>query len=293
MAEIKKEKSEKTEKLSESCLNCDLSFKEVRRYEDTNLCVECIEQEWLADAVKSAGEPPDPPKKKIDIFEVTTRDMPVTSILLLSNIVIFFLSYIHPEGLSTLSLLRFGAKFTPLIDLGEYFRLITACFLHANIHHLAVNMFLLAILGYRIEPKMERSSYLLLYIVCGLAGSIMSTLGSIHVGVGASGAIFGLAGFLFMYGRKNWKDMAGQLDPQTYIYLGFSIFYNLISGFTQSGIDNFAHLGGLLAGVLIAVSGSGLKQYKVPSMILYLISFVILLYSLLLWCRTFYIKRSA
>jgi rhomboid protease GluP len=154
----------------------------------------------------------------------------------------------------TLILLRFGANYAPLtVGLGQWWRLIGACFLHIGWVHLAVNMYSLYVVGPTLEKFLGNLRYLAVYSLAGICGSLASAyFGGGHISAGASGAIFGLFGACVTVGyryratipRPIRQSLAGGMLP--------AIVYNLIYGFSSSGIDNSAHLGGLMAGGMAA-----------------------------------------
>ncbi len=130
---------------------------------------------------------------------------------------------------------------------GEYYRLLTAAFLHGGPFHLAMNMFALATLGPTLETALGRSRYLALYLLSALGGSTLSFLLSSpgQLGVGASGAIFGLFGAYYVVVRK-----LGGETRQIVTLLGI----NLVITFAVPIIDWRAHLGGLATGALVAAA---------------------------------------
>lgn len=132
---------------------------------------------------------------------------------------------------------------------GEWYRLITGAFLHANIEHIAFNMFTLAIVGAPIEAELGKIRFLALYFVSALGGSVGSYLLSEpwQLGVGASGAIFGLMGAYFVIARRRRWDSSAILGL---------IIINLLIGFASTGIDWRAHLGGLVVGALVGFAMS-------------------------------------
>ena len=144
------------------------------------------------------------------------------------------------------------------IAAGDYWRLLTATFLHSGIAHLGLNCLGLFIFGQQIEQLYGRGRFLLIYVVSGLTGSVTSYLLNLSltpnsIGVGASGAIFGLLGALvafFIYHR----DRLGSMGRQSLIGLLVLAAINLFFGFAISGVDNYAHIGGFAAGVLLGVS---------------------------------------
>jgi len=150
------------------------------------------------------------------------------------------------------SLHRFGAQFGPSIWQGEYWRFLTTLFLHYNLLHLVFNLYALYVLGWMVEPLLGRRRFFSIYIFSGIFGSILSV--SVHpdfISVGASGAIFGLAGAALAMRLFQSPSLKKTLfDPFGFFLLLF-IFFNLIMGFLQESVDNAAHLGGLLAGFIL------------------------------------------
>lgn len=128
---------------------------------------------------------------------------------------------------------------------GEWYRMFTAAFLHAGIFHLALNVLALWILGSSLEPVLGRWRFVALYVLSALGGSVASLLGMPLGGysIGASGAVFGLFGALFVVARRFGRDVSSVL-----VILGI----NVVIGFTVPGIDWRAHLGGLITGALLA-----------------------------------------
>lgn len=128
---------------------------------------------------------------------------------------------------------------------GEYYRLVTAMFLHASITHILFNMWALYVVGAQLEAMLGRVRFLVLYFLAGLGGSalvyLMTSPGSETLG--ASGAIFGLFGALFVFGRRLQFD----IRP-----IAFLISINLLLTFTISGISWQGHVGGLVAGAALA-----------------------------------------
>ena len=151
-------------------------------------------------------------------------------------------------------LLDFGAMFGPLIANGEYWRLFTAMFLHFGLPHLALNGFGLYIFGPLVEKTFGHVRFLTIYILAGLSGSVASFLfNSISVGVGASGAIFGVLGALaafFVVQRR----VLGRLGQRNLTGLLVLAGINLVFGWVTPGIDNAAHIGGLAAGFALGLA---------------------------------------
>ena len=175
----------------------------------------------------------------------------VTWTLLAANVVVWILTYAAGGTDNPDVLLDFGAMFGPLIASGEYWRLFTAMFLHAGIPHLAFNCLALFIFGPQVERAYGRSSFTVIYILSGLSGSIASyLLNSISIGVGASGAIFGVIGALAAFLLVQ-RRVLGEMSRGTLYGLALMLGINLVYGLVTPGIDNWAHLGGLAAGFVL------------------------------------------
>ena len=167
----------------------------------------------------------------------------------------------------------------PSIRLGEYYRLITGMFLHGSIMHLFFNVYALYVIGSQIENYFGRIKYLIIYLFSGLMGALFSMIfGGSAASIGASGAIFGLMGSLLYFGY-HYRVYLGNVLKTQLIPL---IIFNLFLGFILSGVDNFAHIGGLIGGVLIT-KALGVKDKsttfdKVNGWIITLIFTVFILY---------------
>lgn len=174
---------------------------------------------------------------------------PITFILLLLNTVMVFV-VIFTGGFTTLNLVRWGALFPPLIrDNQEYFRLIAAMFLHGSITHYLFNSFALYYLGGHMERLIGPKWYLILYMGSGLLSSLfVAFLGNIgDVTIGASGAIFGIMGGLFMLTIKQKK----WFHPRTIKSIQQLMIMNLVITFLVPNISILGHLGGLIMGMAI------------------------------------------
>jgi rhomboid protease GluP len=149
-------------------------------------------------------------------------------------------------------LIRWGANFGPYTLTGEWWRLLTCVFVHGGIIHIAFNMWCLWDLGALCESLYGRWTYAAIYFICGIGASLGSLIWNVEAfSVGASGAIFGLAGALlaaFKLGEFSVPRAAlsGMLRS-----LGAFVVYNLIFGFAIPGIDNAAHIGGLITGLIV------------------------------------------
>jgi membrane associated rhomboid family serine protease/predicted negative regulator of RcsB-dependent stress response len=148
-------------------------------------------------------------------------------------------------------LLRFGAKYGPAILDGDYWRLITAVFLHDGLIHLAINSYALFVIGLQTERFFGHARFLIIYLLAGAASVTASYMAQSTLAVGASGAIFGLVGALAVFFLRN-RRIFGAMGRRQLSNLALVVVINLIFGLSVEGIDNWAHLGGLVAGLVLA-----------------------------------------
>jgi rhomboid protease GluP len=150
-------------------------------------------------------------------------------------------------------LLALGANSAYAVQHGQWWRLLTAAFLHIGLLHLAMNMLGLLLLGPTVERIYGHGPFLLLYLGCALAGGAASLHFSAQggVSVGASGAVFGVAGALLTAVFHHRRRLPLLFGKRTLGGIGFFIVYSLVQGMAP-GVDNAAHIGGLAAGVALA-----------------------------------------
>lgn len=184
------------------------------------------------------------------------RKKPIITILLVSINVLVFL-WLSMFGMTEdgTYLLQHGAMYLPfVIENGEYYRMFTCMFLHFGFSHLMNNMIMLFFLGNVLEEELGWWKYVILYLASGLGGNILSAWNDLHTGVyavsaGASGAIFGVIGALIFLVLKNHCRL-GNLSSRGMLFMAACSLYH---GFTSAGVDNMAHIGGLVTGFLMAV----------------------------------------
>lgn len=175
----------------------------------------------------------------------------ITYLIMGICIITFLLMYVFGNGSEdNLTLLKFGANLDVLTKRGEYYRILTCIFLHIGIVHLLLNMYSLYIIGPQVESFYGKIKYLFIYLYSGVCGSILSLAFSNNViSAGASGAIFGLLGSLLYFGY-HYRVYLGNVIKSQIIPV---ILVNLFIGFITPGIDNFAHIGGLIGGVIASM----------------------------------------
>ncbi len=178
-----------------------------------------------------------------------------TIILAGANIIIFL--YLSFGGMTEdpVYMLGKGAMYVPYVmENKEFYRIITSIFLHFGFAHLINNMITLILLGWQLELEIGKIKYLIIYFVSGIGGNILSAVNEMRtqdyaVSAGASGAIFGIIGALIYVAMRN-HGRVGTVSGRGVIFMAaLSLYY----GFTSTGIDNFAHIGGLLCGFVLAV----------------------------------------
>ena len=186
------------------------------------------------------------------IEKILASPTPVTWILLVVNLMVWAGLELSGGSTSVPNLLRWGAKFGPAIADGEYWRLFTPMFLHIGFAHLLTNSLGLIIFGRMVERYFGSLNFLFIYLLAGVFGNIASYAALNNgVGAGASGAVFGIIGAYGSFLFRN-RSTTGSMAQSTLGGLGIIVGINLIFGFSVSGIDNWAHIGGLVGGFLIA-----------------------------------------
>lgn len=187
--------------------------------------------------------------KDSGIFNIslTRKECPITIYLALINIIVLFIDLLF-NGI----IIDIGAKSSYQIINGEYWRLITPIFLHADIFHLITNLFGILVFGSIIEKKLGSTKFIIIYLIAGIYGNAFSFYFSPYLGVGSSGAVFGILTSLLIYFYFN-KNILGSIAREYLISIITIISISLIFGFISSGIDNAAHLGGILSGLIISL----------------------------------------
>ena len=194
-------------------------------------CPECV-----AEARKSA------PKVRSVMRATAPATMAIIGVVVFTYLMQIF---IGREVVSELALVP------SLIEAGEWWRLLTPILVHGGALHLFLNMYILFMYGPQVEQAFGTVRFVVMFLLSGLMGSAFSfAFPPDNASVGASGAIFGVVGVLvaYLYRRRRTTFMAQYLRG-----MGFFIIANLVFGFIFPGIDNFAHIGGLVGGVLLGL----------------------------------------
>lgn len=182
-----------------------------------------------------------------DIYKREYKEYFVTYTLIIINLAVFVVMTLAGGTENYKNLILFGAKVNVLIEAGQYWRLFTSMFIHIGFTHLLFNTYALIALGKFTEQIFSHSKFIYIYLFSGFTGSLFSYFFSPNISAGASGAIFGLLGAIVAYGWQNSHLWRSGLITNLLIVLGINLFLGMVA----PGIDNYAHLGGLLGGILI------------------------------------------
>lgn len=196
-------------------------------------------------------------------MEKMLKENTATVILIAANVLVFIILAIIGNTQDVEFMYSHGAMsaYGAMAE-REYWRFFTSMFLHFGPEHLLNNMLLLAVSSSYVEPELGHIRYSLIYVVSGILGSIISCVYMIYkasysVSAGASGAIFGIVGAL-LYIVLIHKGSFSGIKLKGMI---LSVFLMLFLGITSTGVDNAAHIGGFVAGFLVATL-TGLRRKK-------------------------------
>ena len=176
----------------------------------------------------------------------------VTILLILCNTIIFFILESRGSTENAIFMMEHGATYSKLVfDGKEYYRLFTSMFLHFGIVHLANNMFALWFIGGEVERMHGHLKYLVIYLLSGLAGNYLSAVFSyisdrMEVSAGASGAVYGILGALLVLVLKYGRNGNSKIYKMVVV-----LFFLVMAGQRTGNVDNIAHLGGFIAGVIL------------------------------------------
>jgi membrane associated rhomboid family serine protease len=183
------------------------------------------------------------------VTAASTEQPFVTWVLIGVNVLVYLITVAQGNGINNPGgkLFNNWLLYGPLVANGDWWRLITAAFLHASLIHIGLNMLALVWLGAPVERYLGHFQYLALYMVSGLAGSAGALIATPNgFTVGASGAIFGILGAMLIIEYQATGKIAGQAFTL--------IAINLLFSFTTSGISVGGHIGGLIGGIAAALA---------------------------------------
>ena len=187
-----------------------------------------------------------------------------TPLLFYVNVALFVAMVISGVSLMTptgFSILEWGANFGPLTLTGDWWRTITCNFIHIGLIHIVMNMYALLYIGGYLEQLIGKRRLLVSYLLTGLFAALSSLM--IHpetISAGASGSIFGLYGIFLAFLIFHQRIEKGQRKSLLYS-IGFFVIYNLMIGAREEGIDNAAHVGGLVSGLLLGGVYLSIERY--------------------------------
>ena len=190
--------------------------------------------------------------QKVDDIFLPKRPYITYGLIAINTIVMIITYLLGTDANNNYILHLYFGNIPQYISSGEYYRLLTSIFLHGDLFHFLFNNYALYIIGSQIEGFFGKPKYLLIYLFSGITGSLLSIsfMNSNSLSIGASGAIFGLLGAVLYFGYF-YRVYLGNVLKSQIIPL---ILFNLVLGFLTPGIDNFAHIGGLIGGVVAAMA---------------------------------------
>ena len=198
----------------------------------------------------------------------------ITYILLGLIVLVFLLSFAVGQDY----LVLFFGNQRDLVRFGEYYRLLTAAFIHIDVIHLLTNAYALYVIGNMAEGYYGKWKFTLIYFFSAITGSLLSIIMGDSFSIGASGAIFGLLGSLLYFGY-HYRVYFGNVILNKILPV---VILNLFIGFMITEIDNFAHIGGLVGGFLISkalgINSKDKKSDKINGLILTMLFLIFLVY---------------
>jgi len=218
----------------------------------------------------------------------TFAQYPITFILIFLNVLVYIFTAIQSEDVIDMDveiLIDMGALFGPYTAQDtQWWRLGTAIFLHGGMTHLLMNMFSLYLIGRGVEQYFDTKSYISIYTFSGLIGGLLSLyMHPVSVGVGASGAIFGIFGALagfYLAHREKIEEHSKAFMKDFAIIMGI----NLVLGFSIEEVDVSAHMGGLVIGFI-----GGFIISKNPRWVhAYIVAMVLLMVAIMSYLPTQY-----
>lgn len=230
--------------------------------------VQYLKEKTLAESVKKV-------KEEQKVF-VTGKPF-FTYVFMIIQVFVFLLMEMNGGSTNSATLIQFGAKYSPYILQGEWWRFFTPMVIHIGFIHLLMNTISLYLIGAEVERIYGNTRFLIIYLFAGFSGSLASFMMSPSLAAGASGAIFGCFGALLYFGIV-YPKLFFRTMGQGVIVL---ILINLAYGFSVPGIDNAGHIGGLIGGFLAAgVVSLPKKKWLVRQFLLLIVTVAITYLSL-------------
>ena len=202
-----------------------------------------------------------------------------TYVILTANVIMFILLELQGGSTSTDTLLKFGAKYNPDIIDGEWWRIISSMFLHIGLLHLVMNMLALHIVGSIVERIYGSKRFLIIYFLAGIMGGLTSFALNPQLAAGASGAIFGLFGALLFFGFHHQRIFFQTMGWNVILIIAF----NIVFGFMVQQIDNGAHIGGLIGGLIASSIVFFPNKKQINQQLIAIVGYIVILVSLILY----------
>jgi membrane associated rhomboid family serine protease len=182
----------------------------------------------------------------------------LTPAIVMINVAVFAIMAVALKSVAALSapqlMIAWGANFGPLTLHGQWWRLISALFLHGNVPHLAFNMWALWNVGRLTERLFGNWVYAFLYFACGVLSGLASIVWDpSRSTIGASGAIFGIFAAFIVFSLHPRGRVSVKVPAALWISTLIFALYNLVAGFFAPGIDNAAHVGGVISGLVLGL----------------------------------------
>lgn len=192
--------------------------------------------------------------KGTDIRYFVRKKPIINWMIIFINVLVFLILEILGSTEDGMFMAEHGAGFVPYIAEGEYYRLFTSIFMHFGFEHLMNNMVVLYFIGDIVERTAGKIKYIIIYLGSGLIGSTVSFICNYYsdnfcVSAGASGAIFGVIGALLFYVIINKGKLEDMTTRKLIVMIGLSLYH----GFVSSGVDNVAHVSGLVSGAILSM----------------------------------------
>lgn len=213
-------------------------------------------------------------EKNNKLYEKTfsKKSIVVTYALIVINIIVYLL-----QIMGIVPVYEFAMS-GELFKEGNYWVILTACFLHGGIIHLICNMYSLYVIGTQLETVLGKIKFIVVYLLSAIVGSLASGVLNNGLSIGASGAIFGLVGALIYFGY-HYRLYLGNVIVSQLVPI---VILNLLIGFMLPGIDNFAHIGGLVggvfAGMIVGIEGKTNKTDRINGIIVMIVLIAFLVF---------------